>query len=43
MFERHNTKIAVFGGKPGENVEYKGKLFLSFNFRVLPQFIDGYP
>uniref|UniRef100_A0A8H8CIE2 Tail specific protease domain-containing protein n=1 Tax=Psilocybe cubensis TaxID=181762 RepID=A0A8H8CIE2_PSICU len=24
MFERHNTKIAVFGGKPGENVEFKG-------------------
>ncbi|KAF8958955.1 hypothetical protein BDZ97DRAFT_1429044 [Flammula alnicola] len=24
MFERHHTKIAVFGGKPGENVEYKG-------------------
>lgn len=24
MFERHQTKIAVFGGKPGENVEFKG-------------------
>ncbi|KAF7319487.1 TSPc domain-containing protein [Mycena chlorophos] len=24
MFERHHTKVAVFGGKPGENVEYKG-------------------
>ncbi|KAJ6591037.1 hypothetical protein DFH09DRAFT_1138386 [Mycena vulgaris] len=24
MFERHQTKIAVFGGKPFENVEYKG-------------------
>ena len=24
MNERHNTKIAVFGGKPGENVEFKG-------------------
>jgi hypothetical protein len=32
MFERHHTKIAVFGGKPGENIEYKGKLFLSFAF-----------
>ncbi|KAJ7704365.1 hypothetical protein B0H17DRAFT_1039415 [Mycena rosella] len=24
MFERHQTKTAVFGGKPFENVEYKG-------------------
>ncbi|KAI5117463.1 hypothetical protein M0805_004067 [Coniferiporia weirii] len=24
MNERHNTTIAVFGGKPGENVEFKG-------------------
>ncbi|KAG6816401.1 hypothetical protein H0H87_006313 [Tephrocybe sp. NHM501043] len=24
MNERHGTKIAVFGGKPGENVEFKG-------------------
>jgi len=24
MSERHNTKIAVFGGKPGERMEYKG-------------------
>ncbi len=24
MFERHQTKIAVFGGKPGEIMEYKG-------------------
>lgn len=24
MRERHNTTIAVFGGKPGENVEFKG-------------------
>jgi hypothetical protein len=24
MYERHNTKIAVFGGKPGERLEYKG-------------------
>ncbi|EPQ51893.1 hypothetical protein GLOTRDRAFT_47956 [Gloeophyllum trabeum ATCC 11539] len=24
MFERHGTKIAVFGGKPGEIMEYKG-------------------
>ncbi|KAJ7130238.1 hypothetical protein C8R44DRAFT_775165 [Mycena epipterygia] len=24
MFERHQTKIAIFGGKPFENVEYKG-------------------
>ncbi|KAJ7481527.1 hypothetical protein FB451DRAFT_1236280 [Mycena latifolia] len=24
MFERHQTRIAVFGGKPFENVEYKG-------------------
>ena len=24
MAERHNTKMVVFGGKPGEPVEYKG-------------------
>ncbi|KAF8153237.1 hypothetical protein B0H34DRAFT_97367 [Crassisporium funariophilum] len=24
MKERHNTKIAIFGGKPGEQMEYKG-------------------
>ncbi|KAF9557813.1 hypothetical protein CPC08DRAFT_639808 [Agrocybe pediades] len=24
MFERHQTKTAIFGGKPGEQVEYKG-------------------
>ncbi|KAF5384319.1 hypothetical protein D9615_003317 [Tricholomella constricta] len=24
MNERHNTKIAVFGGKPGEKMEFKG-------------------
>lgn len=24
MNERHNTKIAVFGGKPGEIMEFKG-------------------
>ena len=24
MFERHQTKIAIFGGKPGEVMEYKG-------------------
>ncbi|KAF8884228.1 hypothetical protein CPB84DRAFT_1686015 [Gymnopilus junonius] len=24
MFERHHTKIAIFGGKPGEQVQYKG-------------------
>ncbi|KIM41633.1 hypothetical protein M413DRAFT_411566 [Hebeloma cylindrosporum] len=24
MNERHNTKIAVFGGKPGETMEFKG-------------------
>lgn len=24
MVERHGTKTAVFGGKPGEQVEYKG-------------------
>ncbi|KAJ6613551.1 hypothetical protein B0H10DRAFT_2047628 [Mycena sp. CBHHK59/15] len=24
MFEQHHTKIAVFGGKPGEKVEFKG-------------------
>lgn len=24
MRERHNTKIAIFGGKPGEVMEYKG-------------------
>ncbi|KAG5639742.1 hypothetical protein H0H81_000022 [Sphagnurus paluster] len=24
MNEQHGTKIAVFGGKPGENIEFKG-------------------
>lgn len=24
MHERHNTRMAVFGGKPGEPLEYKG-------------------
>lgn len=24
MNELHNTKIAVFGGKPGEDVQFKG-------------------
>ncbi|KAK7683463.1 hypothetical protein QCA50_013296 [Cerrena zonata] len=24
MFERHQTKIAIFGGKPGEKIEFKG-------------------
>lgn len=24
MFERHQTKIAIFGGKPGEQLQYKG-------------------
>ena len=24
MFERHQTKIAIFGGKPGEVLQYKG-------------------
>ena len=24
MFERHATKIAIFGGKPGLAMEYKG-------------------
>ncbi|PFH53432.1 hypothetical protein AMATHDRAFT_1097 [Amanita thiersii Skay4041] len=29
MNERHGTKIAVFGGKPGEQMEFKGKLMLN--------------
>ncbi len=24
MFERHQTKIAIFGGKPGVPMEFKG-------------------
>ena len=24
MFERHATKVAIFGGKPGLPMEYKG-------------------
>lgn len=24
MVERHNTKVAIFGGKPGEQLQYKG-------------------
>lgn len=34
MFERHNTKIAVFGGKPGEQVQYKGNSSFSFHLTV---------
>ena len=31
MFERHNTKTAIFGGKPGEQLQYKGTfLFLLY-------------
>jgi hypothetical protein len=33
MFERHQTKIAVFGGKPGENMEFKGEFFIQLDFR----------
>lgn len=29
MSERHNTKIAVFGGKPGEQLEYKGATYVT--------------
>ncbi|CCM00765.1 uncharacterized protein FIBRA_02806 [Fibroporia radiculosa] len=25
MYERHNTRVAVFGGKPGEVMQYKGE------------------
>lgn len=32
MNEREGTKIAVFGGKPFENVEFKGPL----SFQPLP-------
>lgn len=28
MNERHNTKIAVFGGKPFEQMEFKGNTYL---------------
>ena len=24
MLEQHNTTIAIFGGKPGEDIEFKG-------------------
>ena len=30
MFERHQTKIAVFGGKSGEKMQYKGTIDLMF-------------
>ena len=30
MTEQHNTKIAVFGGKPGLKMEYKGRFLLEF-------------
>jgi hypothetical protein len=33
-YERHNTKIAFFGGKPGLNMEYKGELFLSWTAKI---------
>lgn len=29
MHERHNVSMVVFGGKPGEPVEYKGMLWLT--------------
>ena len=29
MFERHQTKIAIFGGKPGEKIEFKGNYLSS--------------
>ena len=24
MYEKLNTKVAVFGGRPGQHIEYKG-------------------
>ncbi len=30
MYERHNTTIAVFGGKPGLQMEFKGTHVLQF-------------
>jgi hypothetical protein len=32
MYERHHTKIAVFGGKPGENMEFKGGFIVSTGY-----------
>lgn len=39
MNERHNTKIAVFGGKPGENVEFKGR---TLRFSLLAMLMQCY-
>ena len=36
MFERHKTKVAIFGGKPNEHVEYKGAC-VSATLRYLRQ------
>jgi hypothetical protein len=41
MHERHNTKIAVFGGKPGERLEYKGKCQNPETFLVLNMYVDA--
>lgn len=40
MNERHNTKIAVFGGKPGENVEFKGRTLRLSLLAMLMQCYD---
>lgn len=34
MHEQHNTIVAIFGGKPSEDVEFKGNYFFSWNIRV---------
>jgi hypothetical protein len=30
MKERHNTTIAVFGGRPGQSIEFKGNDGITF-------------
>ncbi|KAH9030512.1 hypothetical protein EDB85DRAFT_1866414 [Lactarius pseudohatsudake] len=35
MFERHQTKIAVFGGNPSQSIQYKGTVKLTFAFAAM--------
>ena len=30
MKELHNTTIAVFGGRPGQSIEFKGNIGITF-------------
>ena len=42
MYEHHDTKVAIFGGKPGEGMEYKGLLYqLSVHHGSLKRYISS--